>query len=136
MEILDAKRVAERLLSNVTPAVPTAYEGNDFVPPSDQMYQSCFLKINTPTDPVFGAGYHRENVVFVVSILDIKGQGTANALARAELIRNTFYKGRTFIEGTTRIHILETAQIAGTSILTDRILVPVLIPLTVEVYRD
>lgn len=134
-EILDTKRVAERLLSNVSPVLPTAFEGVSFNPPST-MYQSCFLKINPPTDPTWPAGYHRENAVFTVFVLDIKGQGTATALARAELIRDTFYKGRTFIEGTTRIHILETAQITGSAVLNDRIVVPILIPLTVEVYRD
>ena len=135
MEIIDAKRVAERLLASITPSLPTAFEGVDFIPPAG-MYQSCFLKINAPTDPVWPAGYHRENTVFNVFVIDVKGQGTTDVLLRAGLIRDTFYKGRTFIEGTTRIHILETAQISGPAVLNDRLVVPILIPLTVEVYRN
>lgn len=134
MEILNTKRAAERLLASISPAVSTGFEGVDFDPPVDQMYQRCQFRIDSPTDPTFPAGYHRENIEMQVFIAGLKGQGTADILARAELIRQTFYKGRTLIEGTTRIHILQTAQIGSVFPTQDRMIVPVLIPLTAEVY--
>lgn len=134
MEILNTKRAAERLLLSITPSIPTSLEGVDFTPPSGQMYQRCQFRIDPPTDPVFTAGFHRENIQMQVFIAGLKGEGTGDILARAELTRKTFFKGRTLIEDTTKIHILETAQIGSILPLGDRLVVPVLIQLTAEVY--
>ena len=136
MEILNTKKAAERLLLRITPAISTAFEGVDFEPPGDAMYQRCQFRIDTPTDPVFPGGFHRENMEFQVFVADVKGLGTGAVLARAELIRKTFYKGLTLIEGPTKIHILETAQIGSVFTTQDRVVVPILIPLTVEVYQE
>ena len=135
MEILNTKRAAERLLLSITPSIPTSLEGVDFTPPSGQMYQRCQFRIDPPTDPVFTAGFHRENIQMQVFIAGLKGEGTGDILARAELTRKTFFKGRTLTEDTTKIHILETAQIGSILPLGDRLVVPVLIQLTAEVYN-
>lgn len=135
MEILNTKRAAERLLLSITPSIPTSLEGVDFTPPSGQMYQRCQFRIDPPTDPVFTAGFHRENIQMQVFIAGLKGEGTGDILTRAELTRKTFFKGRTLIEDTTKIHILETAQIGSILPLGDRLVVPVLIQLTAEVYN-
>ena len=135
MEILNTKKAAERLLLSITPAVATGFEGVDFNPPVDAMYQRCQFRIDSPTDPVFPAGYHRENTEMQVFIAGIKGNGTADILARAELIRSVFKKGLTLTEGATKIHILRTAQIGSVFITQDRVVVPVLIPLISEVYQ-
>lgn len=135
MEILNTKRAAEKLLLSITPSIPTSLEGVDFTPPNGQMYQRCQFRIDPPTDPVFTAGFHRENIQMQVFISGVKGEGTGDILARAELTRQTFFKGRTLVEGTTKIHILETAQIGSILPLSDRLVVPVLIQLTAEVYN-
>ena len=135
MEILNIKRAAETLLLSIPPAIPTGFESVDFEPPTGLMYQRCQFRIDPPTDPVFPAGFHRENVQFQVFIADIKGNGTADAISRAGLIRDTFYKGLTLDEGGTKIHILETPQIGSTFVAQDRILIPVFIQLTAEVYK-
>lgn len=135
-EIIDAKRAVERILINLAPTLPTAFEGVDFEPP-DTIYQACFISINTPDDPVWPAGYHRENITFNVFVVDKKGEGTTAALSRASLIREAFYKGLTLIENGTKILILSTPQIMGTSATNNnRIVVPVMIDLKVEVYRN
>ena len=131
--ILDIKRFAERKLSQITPAVPTAYESVTFDPPAT-MYQRTQFVINPPTDPVFEAGFHRENIQFQVFVNAPLNQGTAAAIAQATKIRNAFKKGTTAFEGTTHIHVLRTPQISGTTVINDRIICPVLIPLTGEVY--
>jgi hypothetical protein len=135
MEILNTKKATERLLLSITPSVPTGFEGVDFDPPVNALYQRCQFRIDPPTDPVFPAGYHRENMQMQVFIAGIKGQGTGEVIARAELLRQTFYKGLTLIEGTTRIHILETAQIGSVFTAQDRVVLPVLISLIAEVYQ-
>jgi len=54
--------------------------------------------------------------------------------ARAELIRTNFAKGTSLIEELTRIYILRTPQIDSASVVNDRVVVPVLIPIIAEVY--
>ena len=131
--IQNIKRAAERLLLTITPAIPTAFEGVDFDPPPG-MYQRCQFRIDDPTDPTFPAGYHRENIEFQVFISGLKGEGTADVLTRADLIRQTFYKSLTMTEGSTRIYILRTPKIGSAIPIQDRLIVPVLISLSAEVY--
>lgn len=133
MEILDTKRAIERYFNTITPALPTAFPGVNFTPPAT-MYQSIQFKILNPTDPTFDNYFHRENLEFQVFVCDVQGAGEGNALARAELIKSYFPKGKYFLEGTTRIHVLSTPKIQGSISAQDRLVVPVIIPLTVEVY--
>ena len=135
MSILKAQIAVEKHLETLSPSVPTAYEGVNFEPPSGSLYQRIQYQINSPTDPTFGKYFHRENIqvqIFVCAPLD--GTGTGAAIQRAELIRDHFEKGTTLTEAGIRSHVLRTPQITGTIVTSDRLVVPILIPLTVEVY--
>lgn len=132
-EILNIKKALERKLSQVPGVVATAYEGVEFTPPVSAMYQRTQLVFNTPRDPSFPIGYHREVVQFQVFVCDVKGKGTATALAYAETIRTAFHKGWSTTEGNTLIRSLQTPQIGSVFITNDRVVVPVLIDLTCEV---
>lgn len=134
-EILNIKKALERKLETITGSIATAFEGVSFIPPEGVMYQRCQFLINSPDDPTFPAGYHRERLEMQVFVCDIKGNGTTAAFTRAELIRNTFYKSLSLIEGATKIFILRTPQIGSAFITQDRIIVPVLIPIIAEVYQ-
>ena len=133
--ILDAKRAVERVLKSTNSALPIAYENVKFTPPSTGLYLTCQFMIEKPTDPVFGAGYHRENIEFQVFVVDDvnAGTGAVSGFAKALQIRDTFKKGTTYREGNTRIHILKTPHLAGSSIMNDKVWYPVLICLLVEV---
>jgi hypothetical protein len=133
--ILDAKRAVERVLKGTNLTIPIAYENVKFDAPSTGVYITCQFQILKPTDPVFGAGYHRENIEFQVFVVDDINSvsGTTAGFTLAMQIRNTFKKGTTFQEGTTRVHILETPQIAGSMQLNNKIWYPIIIPLLVEV---
>lgn len=132
--ILDAKKFCERLLTNLSPQLPTSYEGIKFESPTGLHQRTQFL-ISPPDDPVFTAGYHRENIQFQVFVVGEQNKGTAEVIERAELIRSTFHKGLTTIEGTTPIHILTTPQISGILPINERCICPIMINLTVEVYQ-
>lgn len=133
MEILNTKKAAERRLAAMTPNLPTAYESHNFDPPTG-MYQRTQFVIRRPEDPVLGTGYHRERIQFQVFVVDKTGEGTGDAIQRAELIRQQFAKGTIMIENGTRIHVLSTPQIAGSTVVNSRVVVPVLIDLVAEVY--
>lgn len=132
MAILETKRCLERRLLALTPTIPTAFEGVSFDPPVT-MYQRVQLMIKKPVDPVFSAGYHRDEMQLQIFIVDAPNNGTAAALTRAELTRNHFKKGTTFEEGAFRIHVLTTPQIGSTAQIGNRTIVSVLIDVITEV---
>lgn len=135
MAIIEVKRAAERRLKNLTPAIPIAWEGVSFTPPSE-MYQRVQFTIQRPTDPVLGTGFYRENITMQVFVVGATNKGTAEVITRAELIRQHFSKGLTMLEGSVRIHVLRTPQIAGNTVISDRVICPVLIELVAEVYSS
>lgn len=133
--ILLAKKAAERKLSTLSPALPTAYEGIKFIPPAG-MYLRTQFSIQRPDDPVIGDKYYRERISLQVFVVDILNTGTANAYAKADEIRTLFEKGSTFQEQGTNIYVLSTPQITGAAVASDRLIVPVIVELVVEVYKD
>lgn len=136
MAIVEIKRAAERHLNALTPSAPTGWEGVSFNPPTDQLYQRVQFVIQTPEDPVFGTGFHRERIRMQVFIVGMINKGTSEVISRAELIRDRFKKGLVLNEGNVKIHVLRTPQISGTAIASDRIVCPVIIELVAEVYSD
>jgi hypothetical protein len=133
MAIVEIKKAAERHLNALTPVIPTAWEGVNFKPPAG-LYQRVQFVIQPPEDPVLGTGFHRERVTLQVFLNGKSNKGTSEVLTQAEIIRTHFKKGTVFVEGSIKIHILSTPQIAGTSVVSDRVICPVLIELVAEVY--
>jgi len=135
MSIIIAQTAVRRRLAALTPSLPTAFEGIPFTAPTG-MYQRLQFVISPPTDPTFGTYFYRENIQVQIFVADKLDVGTAGAIVRAQLIRDWFHKGLTLEESGVRMHVLRTPQIAGATVTSDRIIVPVLIPLTVEVYNQ
>lgn len=135
MAIVEAKKAIRRRLSALTPSLPTALEGISFVPPSTGLYQRLQFVVSNPTDPVLGRGYYRENIEVQIFVVDKLDKGTTTAETRAEVLRDWFHKGLTLVEGNFRMHVLRTPHVSSAAVSADRIIVPLLIPLTVEVYE-
>ncbi len=132
--ILNIKRGCEKHLA-LSETLPIAYEGVDFIPPSTGMYlKTQFISLGTE-DPVFGKGYYREQVQFQVFIVDNSGQGTTQALQKAGQLRDSFSKGTTIVESNMPMHVLTTPQIAGTIIIDGKVIIPLLIDITAEIYE-
>ncbi len=134
MAIKEAKKAVRTHLNNLTPKYPTALEGISFDAPAAGMYQRLQFVVSRPEDPVFGTGYYRENIEIQIFVVDQLDGGTTAAETRAELIRDWFHKGLTLIEGNFRMHVLRTPHVSSAATAADRIIVPVLIPLTVDVF--
>lgn len=135
MAIVEAKIAIRNRLSQLIPKYPTAFEGVSFTSPNS-IYQRLQFVISPPTDPVFGKGYYRENIEVQIFVVDVLDNGTEAAELRAEQLRDWFFKGLTIIEGNYRIHILRTPHVSSAAVAADRIIVPVLIPVTVEIYEQ
>lgn len=130
--ITSTKKACERRLGTLSPALPTAYENTAFTPPTG-MYLRTQFTVQTPDDPVYGTGYYRELMTFQVFVCEELNKGTANAQEKAEAIRTLFAKGTSFTEDGYIVHVLRTPQIAGSTKTADRLVIPVLISLVIEV---
>jgi hypothetical protein len=135
MAIIEIKRAAERKLSALTPSVPTAFEGVSFNAPNT-IYQRVQFIIQAPEDPVFGTGFHRERMQMQIFVVGAANKGTSEVINRAELIRLHFAKGLVLTESGIKIHVLKTPQVAGTTVVSERVICPVIIELVAEVYSN
>ena len=134
MQITKAKRALRARLINEFPNVDVAVENIPFTS-NHERYMAVQFVINPPTDPTYGPWYYRENISFQIFVSDKLGIGTEGAEELAENIREVFYKGMSLQVDDYRLHILRTPHIAGAKVTADRLIVPVLIPVQVEVYK-
>lgn len=135
MAIKLIKKALETRLSTGIPSISTAYEGTNFSPVTDVPYQRVFLIPRRPDNPTMGDDFYREYGEFQIFLCYPANQGTGSALDRAELIQRHFKRGTVLPESGLNVVIYRTPQIAGTSIIGDRVIVPVLITYYVDVFN-
>ena len=131
--ILSTKKAAEIRLATL--GIPTAYENAEFTPVANQAYIRVQFDIRNPSDPTLGDGYYREQIQLQVFVCDVLNKGTASAITTAESIRTLFKKGTFLLQDGYRISVLETPMIKGSIKTSDRLVVPVMIDLTVDVFN-
>ena len=134
MQITKSKEALRRLLVNSFPGIDIAIENIPYES-NHERYLAVQFVVNPPTDPTYGPYYYRENISFQIFVSDRLGIGTTEAEELAEQVRDVFYKGLSLQEDQYRLHILRTPHIAGAKITADRLVVPVLIPVQVEVFK-
>lgn len=136
MSVAVVKKVARLHLNTLIPVLSTAWENVPFTPP-DTIYQRVQFFVHPPEDPTISDMYYRERVQMQIFINGPAGVGTGDVDTRAELVRSHFNKGLTIVDSATnmRIYVLRTPQIAGSQVIKDRVIVPVLINLVGEVYK-
>jgi len=133
MAILTIKKLLEKHLSLMTPAIPTAYENVNFTIPDNSPYQRVQLVPDTPDNSTFGDSYYRETGEFQVFLAYLRNKGAAEALARAADVQKHFNRGTSLQEGNVILHVLKTPVIAGSIITGDRFVVPVIVKYEAEV---
>lgn len=118
----------ETQLSGIAPAIATAWENVDFLPPDvSTPYQEVHLLFSDPENPEMSAGY-REVGYMQVKLHYPIGAGSAAAATRATLVRNAFTKGMSFNTGNVVVTILKTPTIGGGSVDEDKWVVPIKVP--------
>lgn len=135
MTIKVIKKLLEKRLIESFPTLKVSVPNVAFQPPADgSKYLRCTLNIRTPDDSCIGGTYYRENATFNVYVLDKLNIGSGGALDTAEAIRNLFDKRTTLEEGNVRVQVLQTPHIAGEVITNDRLVIPIAIRLTAEIF--
>lgn len=137
MAILESKIALESRLSTAYPATPIAWPAVNFTPPADQLYLRTQIVVGKPDDPVRGVKYRRENLTFQVFVISPYNKGEAEALTFAKQIADLYKRGTLITTSNVNIQcqIFDSPQIAGSTPADNRIVVPVIIPVVVQVFN-
>lgn len=132
MSISKTKIALESRLVTNFPSVPIAPEGVMFMAPTGNYFR-VNLQVNRPDDPVLGSRYRRENLQFQVFCVVEANKGVVGAYTLAEQVQSVFQRGTFITVDNLRIHVFTTPQVGSASAPDNRLVVPVFIPVTVEV---
>lgn len=109
----------ETALAAMSPSLGTAWENTPYTPVQGAPYQRVHLMLAEPDNPEIGR-MTRDHGFLQVSLAYPLGAGPAAAATRAELIRDTFYRGRTFTASGLSVMIEKTPEIIPASTEPDR----------------
>lgn len=134
MSILKATIALDKRLATAYPSTTIIYEGQKVNPPTNAIYFRTQHILLEPIDPVMGSKYRREPINYQVFIVSPTNKGMGEALTKAEEIQELYQRGTIIVVDNLRIQIFNTPQIASAASISDKLVVPVMIPVTVEVY--
>lgn len=124
MSTIEIKRAFEIALSEITPALPTAWDNVEFNPVAGQSWQKVDILFAEPDNPEWGSGYQQRGfmqVMLFASLLD----GAFIARQRAELLRSIFYRKATFTNGGIVVQVERTPDILPGRVDNDWYTLPV-----------
>lgn len=124
MSVVLIRQALEVALAAMSPALATAYENTPYTPVVGTPYQRVWLLMADPVNPEMGRTT-RDHGFLQVSLAYPLGAGPSAAATRAELIRDTFYRGRSFTTSGITVTIEKTPEIGPGMIEPDRYVVPV-----------
>jgi hypothetical protein len=114
----------ESALAAMSPNLATAWENVPYTPVAGTPYQRVYLLLADPAQPEIGR-MTQERGFLQVSLAYPLGEGPAAAQTRAELIRDTFYRGRSFTASGVTVTIEKTPEISPAMVEPDRYVLPV-----------
>jgi hypothetical protein len=134
MSQIKIRAALETALAAIAPALSTAWENVAFTPPASSVpYQCAFVMFAEPDDPEAGRTMYFERGIFHINLLYPLGAGDATARTRAKLIKDTFYRGRSFTSGGVTASVEKTPDAGQGSVDGDRWLIPVKIRFTSQI---
>lgn len=112
----------EAALAAMSPALSTSWENHPFTPVVGTAYQRVHLLFAEPQNPEIGR-FTQERGFLQVQLVYPLGTGPAAAATRAELIRDTFYRGLALTASGVTTTIEKTPEIAPGRFEDDRYVV-------------
>ena len=110
MGMSNIRAALETALSSMTPALAVAWENMPFTPVTGTPYQRASIILAEPANDEIGRTFN-ERGVFQVSLHYPPNAGPSAAYARADLIRDKFYRGQDFTSGGVTVHVIGTPSI-------------------------
>lgn len=136
MSAVLVRAALEVALNAMSPSLATAWENAPYAPISGTPYQRVNLLLAEPDNPEMGGHLHTERGYLQVSLAYPLNAGPGTATARADLIRSTFYRGRSFTSGAITVHIEKTPEIAPGRVEEDRFVIPVKVRFFAHIVRS
>jgi hypothetical protein len=134
MSIDKVRSALEIALYTMTPALATAWENQDFAPVAGTPYQEATLLPASPDNSTMGDGHYRERGILQITLKYPIGAGATAAMARAQLIRATFFRGASFTSGGVTTRIPSMPEIGRGMVVEDRWVLPVSIRYFADVF--
>jgi hypothetical protein len=129
MSIVSIRAALETALAAISTNIQIAWEnGPTYTPAPEIAYLRPYLLPARPADITMGKGYRREYGLYQVNVYYPAQQGSADAAARAELIKTSFPRGATFSNGGIVVNIGGTPEIMGGTPNGEHYMIPVRIP--------
>lgn len=110
MSAVSCRAALEFALNAISPALSSAWENDAFTPVTGTPFQRVNLLLARPINEEDGAR-HIEHGFMQVTLCYPQNAGPSAAATRAELIRDTFYRGAGFTSGSVTVRIDATPEI-------------------------
>lgn len=126
----------ETALAAMSPSVATAYENAPFSPVIGTPFQAAYILLGEPDDIVIGGASHVERGIFQINLHYPLDAGAGAGEGRAQLIRQSFFRGSSFASGAVTVVIDRTPEIGPSLIEDERRVTPVRIRFTAVITRS
>ena len=123
MSIIKVRAALETAVSGMASLAP-AWENVPYTPVPGTPYQKINLLPARPDNRENGPNYTEQGILQFSLMYPLEA-GSSAAMTRAELIRSTFYRGRSFTSGGVITLITDTPEIGPAMVDGDRFMVPV-----------
>lgn len=129
------RNALENALAAITPAIDIVHENEAYDPIADRPYCEAYVLWATPSNPTMGDGFYQELGIFQINLQYPAEVGTADAAARAKLIRDAFPRGASFAFGGVTVQIDKTPEIGAGTVDAGLWMVPIKIRFHADIFN-
>ncbi len=122
------RRALEKRLASLAINIATAIENGSYEPTDGLPYQRVGLLRAEPESLTMGRTLTKEHGVFQVSLMYPTGDGTGDAEAQAQLIKDHFKCPLTLEEDGVKVQIIDAVKVSHGFVMDGRWMIPVSIP--------
>lgn len=127
MSSVSIRAALETALNAMSPSISTAFENVAFSPTAGTAYQRVNVLFGTPLNDEISRSYEERGFMQVTLCYPVNA-GPGTAATRAELVRSSFYRGRTLTASGVTVLINLTPEILPAFVDGDRYCIPVRVP--------
>lgn len=124
MSVVKCRGALEVAVNAMSPALATAWENVAFKPVTGQPYQRVSILFAEPGNEEYGPNY-QELGYMQITLFYPHETGAGAAMARAELIRQTFKRGASFVNAGLTVVVSRTPEVMPAYNDGERFAVPV-----------
>jgi hypothetical protein len=133
VSVVKCRAALEVAVNAMAPVIATAWENTKFSPVVEQPYQRVSILFAEPGNEEYGVNY-QELGYMQITLFYPHETGSQAAMARAELIRQTFKRGSSFVNSGLTVVVSRTPEVMPAYNDGERFAVPVKIRFYANTY--